>query len=462
MTSELDTLRSVADRVQPPSFEALEEVARRRTRLAAAAIAVGCVLSVLVVMGGIAVVGAGDDHSAPPVLNPTPTPTPVLPTPTPSPIPTPTHRSETSMTPQEIISADDAELQIAAVSADDPDFRISVWMAECIWCPKEGEDSRFPHPYFATAAITADGYATATLRRAPWEDCVTSVPCGSHPVHMESVGPGLLLVVDRSNGYEWLVRDDGTITALERDFDEVAPATPRLWFQCLAVTGHSSGGAPEPDDARMAWCALDPAADTVHVWGRPWDGSQFSGEDEPSAASPALGLPWGVRWVDGLLAWWEVDGTRHYHDLGPATVGGVVDNAPPGVMSYWAWQQGSQAIRVFTSSDRGVTWQTTQLDIRFRPGIYTFDLYWTPSGALIGRQTGDFSPDGSDDGGEGVRIWRADFVDGGAFEITHQGRGGLDPAWYEHPFGFRGDQIWANWLWSDDDGRTWQEVTTWR
>lgn len=455
MTSELETLRTVADRVQPPPFEALEEVARRRTHRTAATAVVGCVLSVLVVVGGVLAVSARDDHATPPIA-PTPSPTPVLPSPTEE--PPPTHRSNTSMTPSEIISADNAQLQLAAVSADDPDFRVSVWMAECTWCPKKGEDSRFPHPYFATAAITTDGYATAMLRRAPWEDCVRAVPCGSNPVRVESAGPGLLLVVDDSNGYEWLVRDDDTITALGRDFDEVAPDEPRLWFQCLAVTGHSSGGAAEPDTARMAWCALDPAGDTVHVWGRPWDGSLFSGEDAPSAASPADGLPWGLRWVDGLQVWWESDGSRHYHELGPATACGVVANGPPGEMSFWSWVKGSDTMTVFTSSDQGASWQETHLGMPFRP-TYSLDLAWTPGGDLLGRQTDD---DGDPSQGFGLRLWRAERVDGGSFELVHEGPAGSDFGVEDPPFTEVGDRLWSSHVWSDDDGRTWQEVTTWR
>src|SRR5262245_42317468 len=53
MTSELDALRSLADRVHPPALETLEEVARRRTRRTAAMAALGCALSVLVVAAGV-------------------------------------------------------------------------------------------------------------------------------------------------------------------------------------------------------------------------------------------------------------------------------------------------------------------------------------------------------------------------------------------------------------------------
>jgi hypothetical protein len=268
-------------------------------------------------------------------------------------------------------------------------------------------------------------------------------------------------LVDDANGYEWLVRDDGRITTLERDFDDVAPADPRLWFQCLAVTGHSSGGAPEPDDARMAWCALDPAADTVHVWGAPWDGSQFSGDDAPAAASPASGLAWGLRWVDELLVWWEADGSRRYHDLGPATASNVIANGPPGQMSFWSWSKGSDTLTVFTSSDRGASWQETDLVVPFRPA-YSLELSWTPDGDLVGREDYAFFPDGDPHEGDGLRLWRAEFVDGDSFEVVYESRTGNQMSAQDLPFALLDGRLWASRLWSDDDGRTWQEVTTWR
>jgi hypothetical protein len=466
MTSELETLRSLADRVHPPALEALEEVARRRTRRTAAMAALGCALSVLVVAFGIAVATTHDDHSAPrPVLPPTPTPT-VSPSPTPT--SPPTHSSHTSMTPEEVVLADNATLEQTAVSADDPDFRFSVWMAECTWCPKPYSDSRFPHPWFGGLALTTDGFQTATYRHAPWQDCRFTQPCGSNPVHVESVGPGMLLVVDDSNGYEWLVRDDGTITTLARDFSEVPAADPRLWFACLATHGHSSGGAPD-DDAVATWCALDPKANRLHIWEGPWSSTL---DDTRSVVSPDAAVPWGFRDPTngpgpgpadpGLSAWWESGGSRQYHDLSDAEYRGAIGNPPPGLMSYWSWSPGTPTMQVFTSSDGGASWRTTELGLGYRPGLYSFDVYWTPGGDLLARQNDAFHADGSDDEGDGLRILRADFEAGGAFTPVYEARTGNLTHWEDLPFSGLGDRIWASNLWSDDDGRTWSEETTWR
>jgi hypothetical protein len=282
MTSELETLRSLADRVRPPSFEALEEVARKRTRRAAVVTTVGCVCAVLATIVGIAVAAGGDDRSLPqPVIPPTPSPTVTLP---PTPEPSPTHRSDTSMTPAEVVAADDATLTMAGVSLDDPAFRISVWQAVCHWCPR-GEST----PIFSALAITSDGYATTVYRRSPFDTGLE---------HVVSVGPGLLAIVDGDNGHEWLVRDDGTITDLDHDYDQVPAADPRLWVGCL---GDPVGDDPDPQDGAPSsfdpvrtWCALDPEANAIHIWMGPWAGTL---DDSASLVSPGAGEPpWGVRW----------------------------------------------------------------------------------------------------------------------------------------------------------------------
>jgi hypothetical protein len=451
MTSELETLRSVADRVQPPPFAALEDVARRRTRRTAVTAVAGCVLSVLVLVGGVVAVTARDDHSAPPVITPTPTPspTPVLPTPTEP--PKPIHRSDTSMTLAEVVSASDATLQLTGVSADDPDFRVAVWEATCHWCPK-GAEAR-SKPSFRALAITSDGYATTILRRVPFDAGLE---------HVESVGPGLLLVVDDANGYEWLVRDDGTIAALERDFNQVPATDPRLWFVCLGSTGHTAAGGALPYDAQSTWCALDPRASRVHMWTGRWTRTI---DDSESVVSPEGGVePWGYRDPTngpapgppdpGLVAWWDVDGARHYQDLSPAVRRGPVRNAPPGLISFWSSEPGSSSLTIHTSSDRGSSWQTAELREPARPPRTTsyYDVYWTPGGALLARL--------SESGG--LWIWRAELTDDGAFEPVYELGKGHGISTYDLAFGFRGTQIWSSRIWSDDDGRTWQEVTTWR
>jgi hypothetical protein len=460
MTSELETLRSVADRVRRPAFEALEEVARRRTRRTAATVVVGCMLTVVAIAGGIVVATARDDRSAPePIITPSPTPT-STPSPTPTPEPSPTHLSDTSMTPEEVVLADDALLQMTGVSLDDPDFRVSLWTATCHRCPKS-PDARFK-PSFGALAITTDGFETATYRRPPFDSGLE---------HVESVGPGLLVIVDVANGYEWLVRDDGTVTPLERDFDEVPAADPRRWFVCLGNTGRTGpGGQATPFDAQPTWCALEPKTNTVHIWEGPWVGTL---DDSESMVSPGSGeMPWGVRDPtygptrpmpadDRVEAWWEVDGTRHREDLGPATASGPVLNGPPGLMSCWAWVKGSPTLTVFTSSDQGPSWQTTELATPFRPP-YFLTVSWTPGGDLVGRQNNAFYPDGSDNEGDGLRLWRASLAEGGTFEVVYESRSGNAINWENPAFTVLDGRIWSSGFWSDDDGRTWTEVSIWR
>ena len=222
---DLEQLRRLSGEVRPPAFESLEQVAGRRDRRATVSVALASVAAVAaVVAGGLLVVDPGEDRPEPAPFVPTPTPT--KPDKTGKPSEKPTHVSATSMSPKEVVLADDATLEMTGVSADDPDFRVSKWSATCHWCPK----SEVGRPSFTALAITTDGYATTTYRRAPFDSGLE---------HVESPGPGLLLIVDAANGYEWLVRHDGTITALEHDFDDVPAADPRLWFVCLGNTGHN-------------------------------------------------------------------------------------------------------------------------------------------------------------------------------------------------------------------------------
>lgn len=450
---DLEQLRRLSGEVRPPAFESLKQVAGRRDRRATVSVALASVAAVAaVVAGGLLVVHPGEDRPEPAPVVPTPTPTPARPDKTGKPSEKPTHASETSMTPKEVVLADDASLALTGVSADDPDFRVSKWVATCHWCPT----SEVGKPSFTALAITTDGYATATYRRAPFESGLE---------HVESPGPGLLLIVDRANGYEWLARDDGTITALERDFEEVPAADPRLWFMCLANTGHSTAGGAEPQDAKLTWCVLDPDADTVHIWEGPWEGTDFAVGIRPSVISPGSADPlWGFQDQidDRLVAWWLADGTRHYQDLGPSTGNGVVLNSPPGTMSYWSWLKGSDTLSVFTSDDEGSTWQTTDLGVSFRPDDYYFGLAYTPGGDLVGRQDDAFYPQNSTHMSEGLRLWRADFVKGSNFELVYEAKTGNDISIEDPAFTLLDDRIWASRLWSDDDGQTWVEEATWR
>lgn len=454
MSAKLESLRSLADRVHPPPFDALEQVARRRTRQAAVAATLTGTLVVAAAVGGLALVTSGDDRSAPePISPPTPSPTVTLP-PTPTPTPATTHESDTSMTPAEVVAAEDAVLLTAGASLDDPAFRVSLWQAVCHWCPR-GEVT----PVYRALAITSDSYATTVYRRPPFD-------AGTERV--VSVAPGLLAIVDGANGHEWLVRDDGTITALNREVDAVAAADPRLWVVCLGdpvgVDPDLQDGAPSQFDPQPTWCAVDPKNNTIHIWMGPWIRTL---DDSESLVSPGSGeSPWGVRFpsygpgrpapeVDRAEIWWEADGSRLREDLGPVGAAdgtGPVSNGAPGVMSSWVWTQGSPAISVITSTDQGDTWQRMSLRMPFRPKHYwDLDLSWTPDGDLVAHRLGVRN---------GLEIYRAEAVDGAAFQLvldTGSVTAYGDPTWAVH-----GDRIVTSGFSSDDDGRTWSAITPWR
>jgi hypothetical protein len=451
MTAELESLRSAADRVRPPSFDALEAVARRRTRQAAVAATVTGALAVAVTVVGIAVATSGEDRSAPePVVPPTPSPTVTLP---PTPTPTPTHRSDSSMTPAEVVAADDAVLLTAGFSLDDPAFRVSVWQAVCHWCPR-GEVT----PVYRALAITSDAYATTSYLRPPFE-------LGSE--YVESVGPGLLAIV--GSGQEWLVREDGTVTELGRDYEEVEAADPRLWVVCEGdppgVDPAPQDGAPSSFDPQPTWCAVDPEANAIHVWLGPWIRTL---DDSESVVSPGAGEPpWGVRFPsygpgrpapasDRVETWWEAGGSRQREDLGPLGPGdatGPVLNGAPGVMSCWIWHEDSPTISVITSTDHGESWQDMSLGVPFRPDSSRgLSLSWTPAAGLLARLSGPRY---------GFKLYRADAADGAPFEPVLDAR---SSTLYRAgaPWVVRGDRIATYTFWSDDDGRTWSETTPWR
>ena len=448
---DLDSLRAVGGRLQPPPLTSLEEVARQRSRQAAVATSLAGVVTVATVVLGLVLVVQKEDGSLP---EPAPTPsvtvtTSETPSPRPSPTARATHRSDTSMTPQEVVLKPNASLLLTGVSADDPDFRMSIWSAPCPWCPNDDEPRG--RPRFYGVAITTDGFATATYLRPAWEL--------SGLEHVESPGPGLLLVIDAANGPEWLVRDDGTITRLARVVEERRPADERFWHVCADNYDN---------DYQVSWCALDPSRNAFYVWEGPWRSTMTSSE---SMASPgATEDPWGLVWPrpdyytapdQVLVAYWYVDGVRQTHDFGRAAVSGVVGNLPPGVMSVWSLDRGSRTMSIFTSPDRGASWQTAKLTVPFFSRFLTVSR--TSGGGLVALQEDAFYQDGSRHEGEGIRIWRASSADGGAFTVAYESRFPTDARGaYARRFAILDGRIWSGGLWSDDDGRTWSAIPAWR
>ena len=391
---EIDELRGLVDQIRPPDLDALRDTAVRRDRRARLARTAGVVAFVVAVGAGVLVVGDRDGRSLPDPVAPTPTPTPVRPDPTPGPAPAaePAHASETSMTPREVVYAPNAQLQLTGVSADDPGFRLSLWKAECTWCPK---DPRLEtRPSFAALAITTDGFETAIYRRPGFAPDL--------PWNVFSPAPGVLLIVDDSNGIEWLVRPDGSVTRVERSDEEVLAADPRLWFGCLV-------------DRRAAWCALDPETDTMHKWRGRWIGTST---DLASAVPPGSGAePWGRSPSPGpdLEAWWERDGVRQRAVLAESQRRGSVRNGPVDEPLYWSSPRRSGILTLHSLGDDG-TWDRSEVDAPFRSDWLTVHL--TPTDALVVREavwtdSGDFTS----------RIWRSEARGDGEWTLAHDSTG---------------------------------------
>jgi hypothetical protein len=443
-------LRILGAQVQPPTFEALEDVARRRTRRQAVSATLAGVAVVVVLTFLAVVVTARDDRALPePVLTPTPTPSAsASPTRTATADASPTHQSATSMTPREVVTASDAQLLFGGVSADDPDFRIGVWEATCHWCPWNPDETRGP-PGYHGLAITTDAFATTVYRRPPFDVGLIW--------HVESPGPGMLLLVDTVNGPEWLVRDDGTIVRLAR----VAAAHPgadlRSWHECHGVVDDRYDQV-DP----TGWCALDPASNTSYQVPSPWlvDGLV---ESRAQVSPGRAAEPWGLVWSqdDHLVAYWYDGGVRRTHDFGPVTASGAIHNLPRGEMAVWSLDRPTRVLTIHSSTDRGGTWRTSRLEAPFFS--YFLALFRTDSGALLGLQDDAFWKDGSTHEGQGMRIWRADSADAGRFAVTYGARFRSDARGYEGPaFTELDGRIWSGGLFSDDDGRTWSVTGAWR
>src|SRR5215218_6702647 len=101
---DLDPLRTIAHRATAPPFESLEDVARRRDRRTAVASVASLTIAALIVVGeAVAVTGSDNDASPEPVITPLPTPAP---TPSSTAVQATPHQSDTSMTPEEVVLAD--------------------------------------------------------------------------------------------------------------------------------------------------------------------------------------------------------------------------------------------------------------------------------------------------------------------------------------------------------------------
>jgi hypothetical protein len=436
---DLDGLRSIGERINTPDLEVLRATARKRGRRARIATTVSALVATVSV-GTLVVGGLADDRSAPGPDVPPATQTPTPPTPT---DPTPTHQSETSMTPREVVEADDAELNRMGVSAEDPDFRVSVWTATCTWCPKRFPDSQ-TRPTFSAMAITTDGFETARYRRPPVDP--------ARPVRVLSPAPGVLLFSDYANGGEWLVRDDGSVTRVARVLENRPAADRRLWFECLS------------GDEQATWCALDVGSATAYEWGDPWAGSPGI---TASAVPPGSGMePWARELLDrsgfvDLVAHWNQDGTPRSRVLtsapaGATLVGDMVLGASEDLL-YWSHVHGTERLTFHVGDDGGANWRVIEQTLP-TSDISTEEILATPTGTLILRHVTERRQTVR------ARIWRLDSLEEGTWELVHDT--GELPYMYDlgvmHQITVAGSALMLGALSSDDDGRTWTQVTSLR
>jgi hypothetical protein len=350
------------------------------------------------------------------------------------------------MTPEEVVTADNAGLWFAGASADDPGFRVSVWTASCTWCPKNFAGIR---PEFSALAITTDGYASTTYRRPPF-------PGGIYYVH--SPAPDVLLLVDDANGGEWLVRADGSVSKrLPRVVEERTFEEPRSWFSCLSTE-------VRPPDYVGTWCAYDAAAETVYEWRGAW--SDSPGFARPTV-NPGAGIePWGRELLDAsggdLVAWWYRDGERLTRTLasrpgdGTKLVGDMVLDAREDLI-YWSHVIGTNALTFHIGDDRGESWRTIAQTLPTRT-VGTEEILATPEGAIILRHVEYGLPTVQ------VTIWRLGSLEQGEWTLAYSGElaEGVHNG-HSYPLTVVGDRLMsAGSLYSDDDGRTWTEIATWR
>lgn len=408
--------RRIAGAIEPPlvDVDAIRSRARagrrRRTALVVTALAAA-------VIGAGAVVtdrdAAAPDPArpAPPVQSPTQEPT------------SPAKPWPRSMTPEQVVARPGALLTTIGVAPDDPDTRLSVWSVQCSRpCAERGPFS------FEALALTTDAYATTTFVRPVFEVGVD--------LHVTTPRRGTFLLVDESNGHEWLVGVDGTQRRVVRVGAEIRPADPDLWYPC-------TGGW------RQTWCSLDLDTATAHQWPNAWDGS---------AVRPGLGvLPWGANpkphstaGTGRLEAWWDTVAGRQVRTLARVTRGDYVLDTAPGEMAYWA-APGPGSVDLYTSRDGGATW--TQ-DTRPAPDLSeTYVVRRSPTGAYLAMSA---YPD--------LVVWRAEADDGAFREVLRREGGGTETsgAGLRVADGLVVVSGFDTVAVSDDDGLTWTEVRQWR
>jgi hypothetical protein len=425
---DLDELRGLTGQIRQPSFEAIVATARRRRRRAIATVTALCA-GFVVLVGGGALLSGTYDRPAPAVDEPPPGP----------------------MSPEGIVTGEASRLVVAAASPGDSDVRVALWEADCEGCGA-------PDGTWSTKsafALTTDGFVSRTTYVDAPAFGVQEHPLAEEPrgPRIESPAKDLFLITDTMRPGEWLVGTDGTVQQVERVQTRLAPTDPRLWFRCHpAETPPAWDGYLQIDPAHLyPWCALDPDSATAYEWPARWIGSQVlpvSGEE-----------PWGIdNLAQPTFAWWEVDGQRYRRFLadGVGDARGPVYNPPTGgplFFTRFEYEPSMDLLEPGEGPDMQVLTRDAPGD-RYAP---SFDLMaGTPDGALLAVST---YPE--------TMIWRTEDLDEGDFELVHESASPAPTqlAWVHEP-AVVGDRIHVmtpvGVLVSEDDGRTWTEITTWR
>jgi hypothetical protein len=347
------------------------------------------------------------------------------------------------MTLREVVTKPNAQIVVSGVSPDDPDFRFAIWVAPCSWCPNDDEPRG--RPFFAAMAVTNDGFRTTMYRRSPYD-----LYRDGDITDVVSAGPGMLLLLSAGPERGWLLRDDGTVTAVAQVAADRAVDDPRRWHRCVGLEEPRYGFAP------ISWCVLDPRTKTTYQAGPPWLTNQL--DRDWSAVSPAeADEPWGLVNTTRLVPYWYDGGVLHTRDLGPAARTGTVSGMPRGRMAVWSLDQQTNVLTVRSSADLGRSWQTRRLQLPSTPG--RLGVHRTSSGSLLALN--DRSKLGIFEWPPRT-IWRA-APDDRAFEVVYAESERTDVAGYDSPpFDEIGGRIWSGGLWSDDDGRTWSAIGDWR
>ena len=415
-----ESAHQVVERLTPPTMDvgAIRARARRNRRRSALLTAAATLVAVGAVGAGVVAVR---DTAAPGPVEPAPGPVETLTTTAPE----QPNAFPTSMSSEEVVNDPRSDLWTAAVAPSDPATRISMWLIQCDRpCPDQG-------PFeFTGAALTTDGYATTTYFRPPFSLGVD--------LTVSSPRSGLFLVVDQSNGGEWLIDEDGIVRTVAWVDSELRPTDPRLWFQC-------------PSRWRHTWCALDPDTATAYMWPRAWDGS---------AVRPGMGdRPWGANpepratGSSGRLeAWWDTTRGRQLKTLAMVHEGDYILDTPPGEMAYWSQPDGTGTVDLHTSRDGGGSWE---VDTREAPDFPEgMQVRRSPDGAYLATST---YPQ--------LIVWRAEAT-GGPFRMVYEQAPTSGANTSGAGLWTQDDLVYATAnatvAVSHDDGLTWRTIETWR